>query len=84
MSTPTGDPDLECLDAHYEGGCRGPIELRYPLSPSGRWFPRCERHWEKRLEVQEGINERYGHPDSDVPPSGFDPTYAGERWSDDY
>jgi hypothetical protein len=21
---------------------------------------------------------------SDVPPSGFDPAYAGERWADDY
>jgi hypothetical protein len=38
-----------------------------------------------RLEIQEGINQRYGHPDSDAgAPSDFDPSYAGERWDDDY
>lgn len=77
---------LVCLDSR--GGdsdaCKGPVEYREPLSGTGASFPRCEAHWSKRLDVQEGINARYGHPDSDVPPPGFDPLDAGERYHDDY
>ena len=72
---------LVCLDEH-QGDCRGKVEYRMPLSPSGKPFARCDGHWEKRLEIQEGINRRY--PDSPFPPADFDPTYAGERWDDDY
>jgi hypothetical protein len=75
---------LECLDAGMNPTCEGEIEMRWPLSGTGRSFPRCEKHWGERLDLQEGLNQRYGHPDSDIPPSDFDPTYAGERWSDDY
>jgi hypothetical protein len=50
------------------------------MSPSGRWFPRCEKHYEERLEVQRGIDERY----PTHAPADFDPMYAGERWDDDY
>lgn len=71
--------ELECLDQR-DGECAGPVEYRYALSGTGRSFPRCDRHWAKRLDVQEGLNRRYGHPDSSVPPSDFDPTYAGESW----
>ena len=74
---------LECLDRHDSDPCSGPAELRYPLSGTGKSFPRCDHHWDKRLQLQEQINERYA-PDSDVPPAGFDPTYAGERWEEDY
>lgn len=73
----------ECLD-HHEGDCKGPVEYRMPLSGTGRSFPRCEGHWDARLDREEQIRERYGHPDSSMPPSDFDPTYAGERWDDDY
>ena len=48
-----------------------------------RHFARCERHGMARLDLQEEINRKYA-PESDVPPAGFDPTYAGERWEDDY
>lgn len=68
---------LECLDGPE--GCKGPVEYRMPLSPSGRAFPRCDRHWEKRLEEQERINQRYPF----LQPADFDPSYAGERWSED-
>jgi hypothetical protein len=39
--------------------------------------PKCEeRHNNRRIESS--------YYDSDVAPSDFDPTYAGERWNDDY
>jgi len=69
----------ECLEQHRRD-CVGPVEYRYPLSASGRWFPRCEKHWQERLEVQRGIDERYPvHA-----PADFDPSYTGEFWDDDY
>lgn len=78
--------ELTCLDARPLDGsdpCQGEIELRYPLSATGRSFPRCDRHWDKRLDEQERINRLYA-PNSDCAPAGFDPSYAGERWDDDY
>lgn len=76
------DEQLECLDDYGNDECKGAIEYRMPLSGTGRSFPRCDGHWSERLDVQEGINRRY--PDSPSAPSDFDPTYAGERWDDDY
>ena len=73
------DEPLECLEAGPD--CSGPVEYRMPLSGTGRAFPRCDAHWEKRLDTQEQINQRY--PDSPIPPPGFDPSYAGERWDED-
>lgn len=70
--------ELRCLDAH-EGNCKGPVEYRMALSPSGKQFPRCERHWEERLEEQERINQRYPV----MRPADFDPLMAGERWDED-
>lgn len=74
--------ELECLDAPDRHGitCRGPVEYRYPLSGTGRSFPRCEAHWEWRLDEDQRIRERYPV----LQPSDFDPGYAGERWDDDY
>lgn len=69
-----------CLDEH-EGDCAGPIEYRMALSATGRSFPRCEKHWNDRLDQQAEIDRRY--PDSPIPPADFDPTYAGESWDDD-
>jgi hypothetical protein len=34
------------------------------------------------LDRRENSIERWA--DSDVPPPWFDPTFAGERWEDDY
>ena len=67
----------DCLDGPE--GCQGEVEFRFPLSVTGKSFPRCDYHWFKRLEVQEEINARY----PTLPPSDFDPTYAGERWDED-
>lgn len=74
------DETPECLDGPAE--CQGAVEYRMALSGTGRSFPRCDKHWSDRLDVQEGIDRRY--PDSPFPPSDFDPSYAGERWDEDY
>ena len=74
--------DLECLDRWHDA-CEGEVDYRYPLSATGKSFPRCDRHWRLRLDAQEEINRRYA-PNSDVPPADFDPYYAGERWDEDY
>jgi hypothetical protein len=71
----------DCLD-HGSGECSGEVEYRTPLSGTGRSFPRCAGHWDKRLDAQERISRDY--PDSPAAPSWFDPTAAGERWDDDY
>jgi hypothetical protein len=68
---------LECLDSDSE--CQGAVEYRMALSGTGRSFPRCEKHWDDRLKVQEGINSRY----PTMAPPDFDPLYAGEQWDDD-
>lgn len=67
---------LRCLDR--DDDCSGPVEYRMPLSPSGRAFPRCARHWELRLDEQDRINQRYPQ----TQPSDFDPLYAGESWDE--
>lgn len=56
------------------------MEHREPLSGSGRSFPRCEKHWEQRLEIEEGIRRRYPQH----PPSDWSPLDAGEHWDEDY
>ncbi len=74
--------ELHCLDDRQDGSCEGTIELRMPLSSTGKPFPRCDHHWDLRLKENERIERLYA-PNSDVPPPGFDPTYAGERWEED-
>lgn len=69
----------DCLDSH-EGECAGDVEYRDALSGTGKSFQRCDAHWSARLDVQEGINQRYPA----MAPSDFDPSYAGEHWDEDY
>lgn len=61
--------------------CEGPVYTRYSRSGMTSTF-RCEGHEMAHQMVLDGIAERY--PDSDVDPSWFDPTYAGESWDSDY
>jgi hypothetical protein len=69
--------------------CSGDV-LSY-LSKSGLTVTlRCELHQDEhreRMEELEGRLQRdypgYDNPHSS-PPAWFDPTYAGERWDDDY
>lgn len=72
----------DCLDYRGDGTCSGAVEYRMALSASGRSFPRCDGHWDARLDEQERINRDY--PDSPLAPAWFDPADAGERWDDDY
>lgn len=70
--------DLVCIDGS-PGTCRGEVTLR-SLPTGGGAFARCEAHFEARLEREFELRRRY--PDNE--PSDFDPSYAGERWDDDY
>lgn len=69
----------KCIDGH-KGDCLGVTEYRESLSGTGTPIPRCDHHWAERLDEQDLINERY----PTFAPSDFDPTYAGERWEEDY
>jgi hypothetical protein len=72
---------LVCLDDHGDNTCRGPVEF-HSIDGRSKAFPRCALHWDRRLDRRENSIERWA--DSDVPPPWFDPTFAGERWEDDY
>lgn len=71
------EEDLECLNRGPD--CAGDVELRMPLSGTGRAFARCDKHWDDRLDLEQGLRERY----PEHPPSDFDPAYAGEVWYED-
>lgn len=68
---------LECLNG--PDGCKGPVEYRWP-GYGERYWPRCEHHGEERLAREDEARERYPV----LPPSDFDPSFAGERWDEDY
>jgi|LSQX01.1.fsa_nt_gb hypothetical protein len=70
--------DLECIDGF--GDCEGAVEYRMALSGTGRSFPRCERHWQARLDREEGLRRRY----PEQPPRDWSPLDAGESWDEDY
>ncbi len=72
------DQDVECLDTH-RGECKGAVEYRESLTGTGTRIPRCDAHWEKRLDLEDEINQRY--PAN--PPSDWSPLDAGEHWSEE-
>ena len=76
MAASTGTA-LRCLDG--PDGCQGPVQPREPLSGTGKSFPRCDHHWDRRIEKQREIRQRY----PTLKPNDFDPTAAGERWDED-
>ncbi len=63
-------------------GCGGKVEFHLnPDRDDLKAFARCEVHQAARLErAERHISEGWN---SDVPPPWFDPTYAGERWTDE-
>lgn len=70
-----------CLNYNYASAgaeCSGPVEYRLPLSGSGRSFPRCEKHWDERLDVEQGWRQRY----PEQPPAGWSEDLAGEAWGE--
>lgn len=74
------DESVVCLDSEAETPCAGAVEYRVALSATGVSYPRCSSHWEARLVIQEGINERY----PTHAPSDWSPLDAGEHWDEDY
>lgn len=46
----------DCLD--FSEDCNGGVEYRHPLSATGRSFPRCDFHWELRLDKHEADLEK--------------------------
>lgn len=72
--------ELACIDAFGDReNCGGPVEYRFALSATGRSFPRCEKHWRERLEIQEEIERRYPA----TPPDDWSPYDAGESWDEE-
>jgi hypothetical protein len=72
------EPQPECIESGEK--CEGMVEFRDGLSGTGKPFPRCDGHWSKRLDLQDGL--RHGYPQQ--PPSGWSPMDAGESWDEDY
>jgi len=67
----------KCLNASVE--CEGPVEYRMSLSPTGLSVPRCDKHWDDRLDLDQGLRERY----PEQPPSDWSPLDAGESWDEE-
>lgn len=68
--------ELECIEG--PDTCKGAVRYRMALSGTGESFPRCDGHWDVRLDLEDRLNRDY--PDSDMPPDWFDPANAGESW----
>lgn len=73
------EEDLKCLD-QPRSDCRGPVEYRVtPDRRDGKAFPRCEHHFDLRLDEVERNLELM----SPTPAAWFDPAYAGESWDEE-
>lgn len=59
--------------------CAGRVELRMALSATGIPYPRCDHHWQERLDYEAELNARY----PPHPPADWDPLDAGEQWYPD-
>lgn len=70
----TTAPD-RCLNESSE--CKGPVDY-WTVGDSLKAWPRCDYHGMKRQQQYENSIESEAR--SDVPPSWFDESYAGERW----
>lgn len=75
-TTESQDPKPVCLDG--PDGCDGDVTYRMPLTATGQAFPRCDYHWNLRLDLQEETNRKY--PANQ--PADFDPGFAGENWDE--
>lgn len=51
--------DIECLDS-YQGDCDGLVEYRPAMSPTGKSYPRCAKHFDARMTTQRRIVRDYG------------------------
>ncbi len=66
-----------CEDYDRDRDCTA---IAVESTPAGRLV--CARHAEAFWAARAEIDRNY--PDSDCAPSWFDPSFAGERWEDDY
>lgn len=70
---------MECLD-DYQGGCGGEVAYHSnPYSDSFKAWPRCDRHYAVYIDKMQALAQRYPR----TAPSDFDPSYAGEVWSEE-
>ncbi len=66
---------LECVN--WPDECEGPVELRMALSGSGIPFARCDKHWDRRLKLEQRLRADY--PDTSAAlDAWFDSANAGE------
>ncbi|QCX75725.1 hypothetical protein C9F11_10225 [Streptomyces sp. YIM 121038] len=70
-----------CIDSGSGHACEGPVTGQPSHAGTGTIIYHCEAGHRAADEHARQVQERY--PDSPVPPPGFDPTYAGERWNED-
>lgn len=75
-SEPPQEEELHCLQENND--CLGAVEYRMPLSGTGKAFPRCEKHWDDRLQKQSE------HHAWEAKARNVDYLDAGERWDDEY
>ena len=73
--------ELRCLDDRGEDECSGPVARHWNGDSSGKTWPRCTHHQNRREDKRKDSVERYAN--SDVIPSWFSPEDAGERWFED-
>lgn len=79
MYEATDTEPLECLDDHGpHSGCSGTVEYRESLTGTGLAIPRCDAHWERRLDREDEIRRRYPQH----PPADWSPLDAGEAWDE--
>ncbi len=64
--------DYREVDPDY---CDGPVEYRMAMSPTGRSFPRCDRHFEERYATQQRIVRNYG---GQMDYTGYEPSWQDE------
>lgn len=74
---------IECIESPGGGEkCGGDKpEYRFGYGLKGSYV-RCGKHFDAYMARAKASRRRY--PDSDLAPTDFDPTYAGERWDEDY
>lgn len=73
-----GDP-VTCLD-DWNDDCEGEVAYHQnPYSDSFKAWPRCDKHYAAYIDRMQALAQRY--PVN--APSDFDPSYAGEVWSEE-
>ena len=52
--------NITCLES--SDTCSGAVEYREPMSPTGKSYPRCDKHNQARVKMQERLSRRYDIP----------------------